>query len=246
MLYIRFYCLVIATFLCAWNTNGQSPYDYHLLQECTILATGLGAGSVGVYYRANTEGLTSQQLQQLDPLSIRKWERSAIDNDSPLARRWSDALAYGSHLAPLTLWAGADIRRDRWQVPLLWLEGYIVNAGLTGLIKYTVRRSRPYVFNDAVSLELRQARDARTAFVSGHTSISAYNSFFTAQVFSDYYPDSPLKPLIWVGAATIPALTAIGRVKGGQHYLADVIAGYVLGALTGIVVPQLHRIKKNR
>ena len=126
-------------------------------------------------------------------------------------------------------------------MPLLWLEGYIVNAGITGLIKYSARRPRPYVFNPEEELTLRQSRNARTSFLSGHTSVTSYNAFFTAQVFSDYYPDSKVKPWVWVGAAVIPAITGILRVQGGRHYPTDVIAGYALGAVTGIVIPRLHR-----
>ncbi|MFK7937214.1 MAG: phosphatase PAP2 family protein, partial [Saprospiraceae bacterium] len=236
-------CLLFSLIF-ALSTAAQSPYAFSLKKELPIISLGLGTGGIGALLRANTEGLTLPELEQLDPLNISTFDRFATENLSLSAQNASDVFFYCSHVLPLTLLAGQRVRQDRWRGPLMWLEGYLVNAGITGLIKYTVKRPRPFAFNAQESLELRQSRDARTAMLSGHTSVTAYNTFFTAQVFSDYYPNSRAKPWIWIGAAVLPAITGYLRVKGGRHYPTDVIAGYALGALTGILVPRLHR-KRN-
>jgi hypothetical protein len=90
---------------------------------------------------------------------------------------------------------------------------------------------------------MKLKRNVRTAFVSGHTSITACNTFFAAQVFSDFYPDSKWKPVIWSAAATIPAITGYLRVTAGKHFPTDVMAGYAMGTVIGILVPRLHRNK---
>jgi membrane-associated phospholipid phosphatase len=69
------------------------------------------------------------------------------------------------------------------------------------------------------------------------------NSFFVAKVFADYYPESPWKPLMWAAAAGIPAFTGIMRVKAGEHFPTDVIAGYTFGALLGFFIPHMHRVR---
>lgn len=46
---------------------------------------------------------------------------------------------------------------------------------------------------------------------------------------------------MWTGAAILPALTGITRVKAGKHYWTDVITGYAVGALVGTLTPLLHR-----
>ena len=74
-----------------------------------------------------------------------------------------------------------------------------------------------------------------------HTSLSAAGSFFAARVFSDYYPDSKWKPVVWGAAVAIPAVTGYLRVRGGRHFPTDVIAGYAVGALAGWGVPALHK-----
>ena len=90
------------------------------------------------------------------------------------------------------------------------------------------------------------SKSARFAFFSGHTSVTASNFFFTAKVFSDYFPDSKLKPYIWSVAAIAPAITAYLIVKAGRHYKTDVITGYAVGAAIGFLVPHLHRKKSSK
>ena len=44
----------------------------------------------------------------------------------------------------------------------------------------------------------------------------------------------------------IPAITGYLRVKAGKHYPTDTIAGYLLGATAGILIPQLHKKKMEK
>ena len=52
-----------------------------------------------------------------------------------------------------------------------------------------------------------------------------------------------------VVATAITTFTAIERVRAGDHFPTDVIAGAIAGAGVGIIVPHLHRsedIKQRR
>lgn len=97
--------------------------------------------------------------------------------------------------------------------------------------------------SSGIGLNAKLTKSARYSFFSGHTSSAAAMSFFTAKVFSDYFPDSKWKPLVWTMAATLPALTGYFRIKGGKHYPTDVIMGYTVGALIGFFVPYIHQTK---
>ena len=121
----------------------------------------------------------------------------------------------------------------------------MLNAGLTLLTKYTVRRIRPFNYDPETSVEKKMSTNAQASFFSGHTSMTATNSFFAAKVFSDYYPDSQCKSLVWAIAATLPAITGYLRVRGGRHYPTDVITGYAVGAAVGYLIPHWHRNKAN-
>ena len=62
---------------------------------------------------------------------------------------------------------------------------------------------------------------------------------------SDYHPlmDTGWKIGMWTFAALIPATTGYLRVAGGKHYRTDVFTGYAIGALTGWLIPHLHKKK---
>ena len=124
---------------------------------------------------------------------------------------------------------------------LMYGETFFLNAGINLIAKTTVQRTRPYVYNPDFSEEIKVKPNARMSFYSGHTSMTAANTFFFAKVFADYFPDSRLKPFVWAAAVTIPAITGYCRVQAGKHYLSDVMVGYGMGAAIGFLVPQLHR-----
>ena len=63
--------------------------------------------------------------------------------------------------------------------------------------------------------EKLEDEDLKKAFFSGHTSISAVNSFFLAKVYADYFPESKWRALTWSLAAAVPAFTGYLRVKAG-------------------------------
>lgn len=179
----------------------------------------------------------------LNPNDVNPFDRLATHYSSENAHRMSNYFWYGSQALPILFLAGKDTRKDFGEIGLIYGETVLINAGMTFLAKSTFRRPRPYVFDPDADLSLKQKRNARASFVSGHTSMTAASTFFMAKVFSDYYPDSKWKPVVWTAAATIPAITGYLRVRAGRHYPTDVIAGYALGATIGYIVPHLHRNK---
>jgi membrane-associated phospholipid phosphatase len=124
------------------------------------------------------------------------------------------------------------------------LEANIQTYNLTEITKRTVGRARPYAYSQSTAPEVQwTSEDARASFFSGHSSIAACNAAFAATVFSDLYPNSKWKPWVWAGAAILPSLTAMERMRAGQHFPTDVLVGLAVGAAVGHVVPRLHRIK---
>ena len=157
------------------------------------------------------------------------------------ADRLSDYTMYASGGLTLALVASRKSRSDFGRIALLYAETMLVNQGLTHFTKSVFRRPRPYVLNPAWSEERPVYSGDRSSMISGHTSGAAAGAFFFARVFADYYPDSRLKPYVWVTAATLPAVTGFLRVRAAKHYPSDVVAGYALGAAVGYLVPVLHK-----
>ncbi len=75
---------------------------------------------------------------------------------------------------------------------------------------------------------------------------AATSSFFIAKVFSDLHPELGNKKYWLFAAAMIPpAMVGRFRVKGGKHFYTDILIGTAMGAASGILTPQLHKVTRN-
>lgn len=227
------------------RSYGQSPYQLDWKKELYYLGAGAGTLGLGAYLEKQTPIFDFGKLETFNASSINGFDRGAIHNYSISAHEASNWLWYGSFALPTLFLADKKTRDDFGIIATLWGETMLLNAGITTLSKYSFRRPRPYVFNPEVPIENKMTTSAQASFISGHTSMTAANTFFAAKVFTDYYPDSKWKPVVWTAAAVIPALTGYFRVKAGKHYPTDVIAGYAVGAAIGYFVPHFHKRKKN-
>ncbi|GJM35284.1 MAG: hypothetical protein DHS20C18_42850 [Saprospiraceae bacterium] len=226
-------CLSITLF-----GQGNSPYYLSLKREILYVGGGISSTLLGRYLKGKTPELMFSDLREMD---INSFDRIAIDFSSEEADKWSNNTLFVSAGLPLLFLGGKKTRRDFGKIALLFGETMLINQGLSDIIKSTSLRPRPYVFDENLDPATILRSNDRASFLSGHTSTSAAATFFFARVFSDYYPDSKLKPYVWGLAATLPAVTGYLRVRGGKHYPTDVIAGYILGGGIGYLVPLLHK-----
>lgn len=224
--------------------EAQSPYQINWKKDgCLVALAGVTSG-VGLQLRSNLAELTPIDLENLNVNQVNSFDRFATKYYSPTADKASDLFWIGTQAFPFLFLAGEKSRKDFGKIAALYGETFFITIGTTLLIKTTVKRTRPFAYNPAAPLVKKTARNARTAFLSGHTSISAANAFFAAKVFADYYPESKWKPAVWTTAVVIPAITGYLRVRAGKHYPTDVIAGYALGAAVGVLIPHWHKKKR--
>lgn len=233
-------------FIICSNLNAQSPYEFSWKKDGGLVALGGISTGLGLYTRTKLQLLTAPELAALNRQDVNAFDRFATNNYSPSADNTSDVFWASTHTLPFLFLTNKKSRKDFGKIAALYGEVFFITTGITLLIKSTVKRTRPFVYNSAAPLDKKLTRNARTAFLSGHTSISAANCFFTAKVFSDYYPKSKWKPAVWTTAAILPAITGYLRIKAGKHYPTDTIAGYILGATAGILIPQLHKKKMEK
>jgi membrane-associated phospholipid phosphatase len=193
----------------------------------------------GRVYRLSPDYLANLRADDIRP----RCDRAATRQWSISAQKTSDVLLYAALATPATLAFSAKNRHWRagGTVATMGLESAFLTLGLTQVIKNTAQRERPFVYNSTVPNALKYQSDARRSFFSGHTSMSATACFFTAQVYSDLYPESRWRPVVWGAAATLPAVAGYFRYRGGKHFPTDILAGYAVGALSGWLVPRLHR-----
>jgi membrane-associated phospholipid phosphatase len=232
---------------------GQIESPYTISKADTWLTAGSFVTAFGSQYWLNNQpGFTEAELGTLlPPDNINRLDQGVIGKyNSTINTRSYVSLAVAGLMALST--ASIPLKENRkvgWrQVGTLFVMGAETNfITLTGtnIAKGTVRRTRPFVYGQEAPLDKRIKAGGRHAFFSGHTSLAAANSFFAAKVFSDYYPDSKLKPLVWGAAVAVPALVASQRVRAGKHYPTDTVVGYVFGAACGYLVPHLHRVGRS-
>jgi membrane-associated phospholipid phosphatase len=130
---------------------------------------------------------------------------------------------------------------------IIYGETLGITWSVTNLTKISFRRPRPRAYRDA---EERNAAhlpaditttDNALSFFSGHSSVTAAVSATATYLAFSRSPGTP-RPWITLGVGILAtSLTAYGRVRSGDHFPTDVIAGAMAGAGIGILVPHLQR-----
>ena len=217
------------------------PFHLDFTREAIILGSGTAAAATAYLILKNIQPLTSQEINMLNPADVNGFDRGAIGpytEDTP-----GDVLLYASFLLPASFLAYNETRNDIYELAIMYAEVLLIQGSINGIVKETVLRTRPYVYNGETAIDEKTTTEARISFYSGHTSICAAASFFTAKVFSEYLTDNTTKILIWSGAAILPAAMAVMRVNSHWHFPTDVMVGYAVGALVGYFIPELHKTK---
>lgn len=237
--------ILIACFLTSMVSYAQDLYEIERNKEYEIIAVSAAMGGASYLLDLTLPELTTSDLNSLSVADINAFDRSATLHYSESADLLSDVFISVNSFAPLSLLLLKDVQSKKGEFLIMYGETFILNAGITFLVKSITQRPRPYTYNPNIPLENKLEAKSKRAFFSGHVSQSAAMSFFGAKVFSDLYPDSNYKPLVWTAAAVLPMVTAYGRYKAGQHYPSDVIAGYLVGGAIGVLVPVLHYSDSN-
>lgn len=230
--------------------KNESPYKIGIKKELPFLIVGGSLLTTGfiIELNASGKGLTAEDIAALDASGINSFDRNAVNNLSRNAEAYSDFFRSTVTIFPAYFLTNFYTQKNIGPLLVMSLEVLMTTYGITNMTKNIANRPRPFTYNSEVSIEKKMQRDANRSFFSGHTSHTAAFSFFMAKVLNDYHPNAKphVKTMLWVTAATIPALTGYLRVEAGKHFPTDVITGYIIGAAVGYLVPHLHLKKKKR
>ena len=226
--------------------NGADLTVFQLkpVKEIVLLAGGFSVkrGGRSLVSRAN-----GPDLNTLDKHFVPAIDGFARRYYSERVSRWSDYTRDAtSGLMLLTALTLLEKRRkENFRAfltdILMFIEAKRVVIGLTNMSKGLVRRPRPYAHNTHLSEEKRKERDASMSFWSGHSSLAFTTAVFTGYVFQNRHPASRFITPVWVFGISCASATAIFRVRSGNHFPTDVVAGAAAGSLVGWVVPRIHR-----
>jgi membrane-associated phospholipid phosphatase len=236
-----------ATTLVAGTAHAERAYE---LRHDTPVDIGVTLGGFGFV------ALTEASKPTLAPTACRWCDRDADGNDTlngldragrglawanaKLAAATSDTTAFlgtpSIAVGGLGLAAGADREAQHFaRDALLVAEAAAVSGVVTQLVKYSVGRARPSTHDRAGVVF--QSPDANLSFPSGHTSL-AFSAATAAGTVASLRGYSSA-PVVWVASLSLAALTGYLRVAARKHYVTDVLAGMVVGAAAGALVPLL-------
>ncbi|HET7360846.1 MAG TPA: phosphatase PAP2 family protein [Salinimicrobium sp.] len=246
MLHKIYLLLFLFLSLSVCSQPSSSPYETDLLKDGIWITAGVGLNVAGVLLIQEKPDLTEAELHSLSKDDVFFLDRGAVGNYSPAADDLSYIPFYGSFaMAPIVMLLNKNERQHAGQVSVLFVETMATTGALFTITAGLVKRSRPLVYSEDAPLEERLDGDSQRSFFAGHTAATAAATFFTAKVFSDFNPNSWAKPYVWTAAALVPAWVGYLRLKAGKHFITDNLIGYGIGALCGIMIPELHK-KENQ
>ena len=146
-----------------------------------------------------------------------------------------------SIILPILLIADKNIRKDWKNVLLIYVEAGIVFANAYSMHgAQFVKRYRPFHYNERVADDEKPGNFRSNSFFSGNTATAATATFFMEKAYSDYSPDKN-NFLIYGLAAFLPELVGYFRYKMFQHFSSDIIVGFAIGTVGGILIPHLPK-----
>jgi len=136
----------------------------------------------------------------------------------------------------------------------MYAESISFTLAMTNMVKIAVRRPRPIAYIEAQAHKddpnySNSDTDSALSFFSGHSALTATISSTATYLAFARSPHSARPWITLVAGLGLTTFVAVERVRAGQHFPTDVIAGAVAGAGIGLVVPHLHRtdeIKQRR
>ena len=148
---------------------------------------------------------------------------------------------------PFSLALDKEVQKDWLDIMFLYLETQAVNLSLSYSGPLLSTRERPFVYYPEIPLEEKLKMGSTDSFFSGHTSTTAAASFFMAKVYTDLHPETEGKKwLFYVTALAPPTMVGYFRYKGLKHFPTDVLMGIAVGAASGILIPHLHKKRKEK
>ncbi len=226
------------------------PYHVNYWVTGGILIVGIPITNFGIP-QLNKSTITDAEIQALDRNDINPIDRWALKQDPSQMGyygHFSNQVTGVTVLFPLLTLLDHNIRQDWLDVLLIYAETQVVVNTIylySPLGPFFQNRFRPVVYYDVLGNSPEKMGGVnRNSFFSGHTASVATATYFAAKVFCDYHPELGWKKYLVYGAAGIPPLI-VGylRIKALMHFPSDIVVGFGVGALCGILIPEFHRIK---
>jgi len=182
------------------------------------------------------------------PRDLLPWDRAAAGRYSEAAGDVGSAFAVFA-VAPLALagysWYREEVSgRDVAVYSLMFAQALALQSGLNLVVRSMGFWPRPYIYaeeGDGLEAAEDAEGEAYGSFFSGHASAAFTVAVFTGEWFSEMYPNSRYKPLVWATSLSLAGFVGVLRIAAGKHYPSDVIVGALAGTGISFAVIGLHK-----
>ncbi|KAA9034532.1 phosphatase PAP2 family protein [Ginsengibacter hankyongi] len=232
------------------KTNGvlinknNSPYKTHFVTDGLVITAAVATTLAGYTLIKNKNDLTPAELATKTKDKLPFFDRGIAGNYSTQANKDSYILFDASYVIPVAMiFINKNERTKAGQLITLYVETIGITGAMYTLTAGLVYRSRPFVYGDKAPLDKRLDKGGQRSFYGGHVATTAAATFLTAKIFSDFNPNSKLRPYIWAASGILTASMAYMRMQAGYHFFSDCVLSAAIGTATGILIPSLHKNK---
>lgn len=146
----------------------------------------------------------------------------------------------GAYVIGVGMYAVGRVTKSKILEDIGWhgTEAVLLSAGVTGLLKATLGRSRPFVSNDTNPHDFKFgagfSSSDRQSFPSGHTTTAFAAASAVTSEMRRYFPKSVwyVAPVLYGGAS----LVGVSRMYHNKHWASDVVLGAAVGTFSGLKV----------
>ncbi len=238
--------------VCAQSPDSvQHVKHYHVnyFTGSLVIVGGLASDYPSIGRIKNKPGISDAELLDLNTSIINPLDRWALHQNPAnylTYSKISDEIEPPIFVVlPALLAFDKKIRKDWLDLLFMYCEGHVITFtfynyswfGPTFENKY-----RPITYYTQLPLSDRNGGNNRNSAYSGHTASVAFTSFFVAKVYCDYHPEAS-KFLIYTAALIPPVVMGYIRVRALAHFPSDDMVGLSVGAVVGIILPELHKFK---
>jgi membrane-associated phospholipid phosphatase len=218
-------------------------YKLNLGVDIPVTATGTIWSLYAFSKIYNKDPSDPETISNLKKTDVNRFDRWAIRPYNKKVDDLSYIPFYASMPMPVVFLFDERMRKDMVKLSFMYLEAMSITGILYTGSSYLTNRYRPYVYSNETPLDYRTRGGGKNSFYAGHVALVATSTFFLAQTWADYHPESHAKWAFYALASVATGYTGYMRHRGGLHFPSDILLGTVQGTLTGLLVPRLHRTK---
>ncbi len=219
----------------AADAEADSPFELELKVDVPLISIGAGLSLMGFL-----EVPPPQCFPRCDDSAIHAVDRVALGHYSEGAHSVATVAVAALLALPLALNA-IDSGGSGWiEDTLVYGEALLFAQALVQLTKFAVRRTAPFVYDPNAPEEAVRGADASRSFISGHAAMAFAATTAYATTFWQRNPESDLRWVVAGAGALLSLGVGILKIFAGYHFVTDIVAGALVGAGVGALVPLLH------